>query len=284
MRALAALLLLAVPALAGCGDTPTPRDVPLEPGRAVLAGVVVDQAIRPLGGVRIDVTDAGLEATTDDDGAFQLPVPVGAHLLELSHPAFALLRQEVDVPATGVRGLVLRFTATAAEAPYSTVAKYEGFIVCSLGLSVVFSEECGEGVGTPLGRFGKQDNNAIRYDFQPESPSLKSVVLDMTWEPTSEAGRELLVLFATNWTCDPACDGDRIGTAQGPAPLLLRSDAEALSTRLQDPAVVFSTYTLARNDVSQANVVLNQRFQLFVSQFYREGAPDGYSFIASAGA
>lgn len=46
---------------------------------------------------------------------------------------------------------------------------------------------------------------------------------------------------------------------------------------------MFTTYTLARNDVTQVNAVLNQGFQLFVVQFYREAAPDGYSFIAGVG-
>jgi hypothetical protein len=271
-------------ALAGCsGGTETPVDVPLGPGRAVFAGVVVDEAIRPVAGAVVDVTDSGQETTTDDEGAFLLPVPVGSHAVEVRHAAFAPLRQAIDVPEAGARGIVLRFTFTASKAPYSTLAKYDGFVVCSLGVSLIFSEECGEGVGTPAGRFGKQGNNAIRYDFQSDSPALKTVVVEQVWEPTSDAGREMLVLLRTNWTCEPACGGDAVGegSVQGPSPLLLRVDEADLAAHLADPATVFTTYTLARNDVSQVNVLLNQGFQLFVTLFYREPAPEGYSFVAA---
>jgi hypothetical protein len=280
-------LALSAVVLAGCGAAPAKpagADVPLAPGRAVLAGVVVDQAIHPIAGAVVTVTDAGVNATTDAKGGFSLAVPVGEHVLEATHRDFAPVRQTVSVPATGTRGLVVQFSLTAAMGPYSTIAKYEGFVVCSLGASYIFSEECGEGVGTPVGRFGKQGNNAIRYDFQAESPSLKTLVVEMAWEPTSDAGRELLVLLNTNWTCEPACGGDAVGngSVQGPSPLLLRVDEADLSKPLQDPAAVFTTYTLARNGPTDVNVVLNQAFQLFVTQFYRESAPDGYSFVAAS--
>lgn len=288
MRALLAAALLAAAALAGCsgGADPQPVDIPVGSGRAVLAGVVVDEAIRPVAGALVDVTDSGLEATTDENGEFLLPVPVGDHLLEVRHEAFATIQQTVTVPDGGLRGLTLRLILPASEAPYHTVAKYDGFVVCSLGISVIFSEECGEGVGTPAGRVGKQANNAIRYDFQSESPSLKTVVVEQAWQPTSEAGREMLVIFATNWTCEPACGGDGVGdgSMQGPSPLLLRADEADLAPHLRDPATVFTTYTLARNDATQVNVLLSQGFQLFVTLFYREAAPEGYSFVGGAGA
>ena len=269
--------------LAGCqAKAPPGADVPVGSGRAVLAGVVVDEAIRPLAGAVIDVTDAGLNATAGENGEFQLPVPVGAHVLEVRHPDYAPLRQEVQVPETGLRGLTLQLTLPASQAPYASVAKFEGFVVCSLGVSVVFSEECGEGVGTPVGRFGKQANNAIRHDFRPESPSLKTVVVEQAWEPTSDAGREMLVLLNTAWTCEPACGGEAVGAGamQGPSPLLLRVDEADLAVHLADPEAVFTTYTLARNDAAQINVLLNQPFQLFVSTFYREAAPEGYSIVS----
>ncbi|HUR25544.1 MAG TPA: carboxypeptidase-like regulatory domain-containing protein [Candidatus Thermoplasmatota archaeon] len=286
MRPPLAVLVFLVSILAGCsggGDGGAgPVDIPVGAGRAVLSGVVVDESIRPVAGAVVDVTDSGLEATTDEAGEFLLPVPVGSHLLEVRHASFAPIQETVSVPETGLRGLTLRLSLSASEAPYEALLKYDGFVVCSLGISLIFSEECGEGVGTPAGRVGKQGNNAIRYDFQSESPSLKTIVVEQVWEPTSDAGREMLVIVATNWTCEPACGGDPVGAGnvQGPSPLLLRVDEADLAPHLQDPATVFTTYTLARNDVSQVNVLLNQGFQLFVTLFYREGAPEGYSFVA----
>jgi hypothetical protein len=277
---LVALLLLA----AGCSEPEAAPEPTPTAGLAFLDGVVVDQAIRPVAGALVEVAGADVSATTGSDGAFRLELAPGSHLLQASHPSYAALTQPVVLPESGLSGLVLQFTLKAAEGPYHLVTKYDGFIVCSLAASFVFSEECGEGVGTPAGRVGKQGNNAIRYDFQAESASLKTVVVEQAWEPTSDAGRELQFVFATAWTCEPACGGEAVGDggAAGPSPLLLRVDEEALAPHLADPASVFTTYTLARTGATASNLILNQPFQLFVSQFYRAAGPEGYSFVAAA--
>src|SRR5690348_14838377 len=102
--------------LAGCAK-PTATAAPglvLDAGRVALAGVVVDDAIRPLAGADVNVTDAGVNATTDANGLFLLPVPPGEHIVEVRHAGFAPLRQTVAVPATGLRGLDLQLVAGAA--------------------------------------------------------------------------------------------------------------------------------------------------------------------------
>lgn len=288
---LLAAAVLAV-SLAGCSDAPAADagdGVQVGAGEVLLEGVVVDAAIRPVPGAKVTAQAAGAaaaEATTGDDGAFAFALPPGAAVLEASHSAYAPVRHTVQLldGAGANPRVVLQFSFAASEAPYATVAKFDGFIVCSLGLSVVFSEECGAGVGTPVGRVGEQGNNAIRFDFQPDSPSLKTAIVEQAWTPTSEAGRQLAVVFATGWTCEPACGGEAVGegSVQGSSPLLLRADEADLADHLADPASVYTTYTLALTDTVAANVVLNQPFQLFVSLFYREPAPEGHSFVGAS--
>lgn len=286
MRQALVIALLAA-ALAGCSQAkaPPPHTL-LDPGEVLVQGVVVDEAIRPVPDAKV-TAGADRATTTDTDGAFELALMPGAVVLEATHPRFAPTQLAIQVASSpdGAQPpkVVLRFTFTAQQAPYTVLGKFDGYVACSLGVSVIFSEECGEGVGSPAGRFGKQGNNAIRYDFSADSPDLRTVVVEQAWEPTSEAGREMRVLFATGWTCEPACSGEAVGegSMQGPSPLLMRADEEDLEPFLADPATVFTTYTLARNDASQVNVLLNQGFQLFVSQFYRAPAPEGYSFVAS---
>ena len=282
-----AALLVAV-LVSGCtgSGAPTGPDVPVAAGEVLVSGVVVDSAIRPIAGAAVQALGTDRSATTDAEGEFQLPLAPGAVVLEATHPRFAPARLDLQVTPGFAQSVVLSFAFTVDTAPYSTLVKFDGFIVCSLGVSVIFSEECGEGVGTPVGRVGKQGNNAIRYDFQAESPELKTAVVEQVWEPTSSAGQQLSVVFATAWTCEPACGGEAVGagSVQGPSPLLLRADEEDLAPHLADPAAVFTTYTLALTDVAAANIVLNQPFQLFVSLFYRAPAPEGYSFVAGADA
>lgn len=285
MRPLLAALALAAVALGGCsgggGAGGDGADVPVEPGEVLVEGVVVDEAIRPIAGASVTVVGSDVRATSDEDGEFSFALPAGAAVIEASHPRFAAVQETVQLVAGDPVRVTLRFTFTVENAPYKSLVKYDGFVVCSVGASVIFSEECGEGVGTPVGRYGKQGNNAIRYDFTAENPSLKTIVLDMAWAPTSEAGQEMLFLFNTKWTCEPACGGDAVGagSVQGPSPLVLRVDEPDLAPHLADPATVFTVYALARNDAAQVNVLLNQPFQLFVTTFYREPAPDGYSFV-----
>lgn len=286
MRGALPWALLVATALSGCssGDGGGGTFDPVEPGEVLVEGVVVDVAIRPVAGATVSALGGGATATTDADGEFSFALPAGSIVLEATHPAFAPVQQTFEFREGEPVRAVLQFAFTASQAPYSILAKYDGFIVCSLGASVIFSEECGEGVGTPAGRVGKQGNNAIRYDFTAENPSLMTAVVEQVWEPTSDAGRDLSLVFATAWTCEPACGGEAVGagSVKGPSPLLLRADAEDLAPHLEDPATVFTTYTLALTDPVAANVVLNQPFQLFVTLFYREPAPEGYSFIAGS--
>src|SRR5687768_10408920 len=51
-------------------------------GKGSISGVVVDEAIRPVGGVKVDLTDAGLSTETDEAGLFTFAdVEPGAHFL-----------------------------------------------------------------------------------------------------------------------------------------------------------------------------------------------------------
>lgn len=229
----AALVVALALAMAGCSsadDAGADFD-PVEPGEVLVEGVVVDAAIRPVAGATVSALSGGATATTDGDGEFSFALPAGALVLEATHPAYAPVRQTIDLVEGDSVQVVLQFAFTANEAPYSIVTKYDGFIVCSLGISAIYSEECGEGVGTPVGRVGKQGNNAIRYDFTAESPSLKTVVLEMVWEPTSEAGRELLLFFATNWTCDPLAAATSSQARKGLPPSRCASTATSWQSR-----------------------------------------------------
>lgn len=287
-----ALALLALLALAGCAaDEPSGKDRPqAEPGagEGTVRGFVVDEAIRPVAGaavaVRSAVGGAGapVQAETDARGEFALALPAGAYLLEASHARFAPTRSEVQVAEGFESSVVLQFEFPAEMAPYHTTEKWDGFVVCSLSTPAFTSEECGEGVGTPAGRVGKQANNLVRHDFGVDSTDLQTLVVEVAWSPTSEAGTSLVVYTVSDWVCDPECDGNDLGTEHGTSPIHHRVDRDALLEELEQPEPEFSVFVLADDEAGAATLVLNQPFQVFVSKFYRDAAPEGFSFLQQA--
>jgi hypothetical protein len=297
------LLLLGM-ALAGCsggGGDPSEDDLP-DPGEldvtsttGGIRGVIVDQAIRPVKGAAVEIAGPDQRsAQSDDGGIFTVTgLKPGTYLLRASHPLYDTAQTSVEVVA-GEREpptVKMQLSQVVFEKPYIRSAEFKGFIVCSVGTYAFASEECGEGVGVPCiqdpvpcGRVGGQGNNQVQYDFYPESPALRSIVVEQIWTPNAEATGELYTVLATDWTCDPSCSGNELSVATGPSPLLLRADfkdGKGAGIDNVTTATRFSTFTWPNwnSDPEDANVALNQDFQLFVTMSYVLPLPEGWSYL-----
>jgi hypothetical protein len=180
--------------------------------------------------------------------------------------------------------------------PYFNTLKFDGFISCSGNYVFVLSEECGEGVGSPNTtcdeglpppcvanpvmpgqRIGHQGNNNIQFNFYVDNLNIKSMVIEQVWEPTSDAGKALYTPVSTNWACDPICDGNQITSMDGESPLYSQVAEKTLSAMNLTTNTTISTFTWA--SPSTTGVTLNQKFELFVSNFYYLAPPDGWSFV-----
>jgi hypothetical protein len=209
--------------------------------------------------------------------------------VQASHPLYDQVQQTVDVVA-GVDDpdpVKLQLTQVITADPYTYTTKYEGFIVCSLNavfpvVGGVLSEECGEGVGVPgVGRVGGQDGNNVQYDFFVDGPLIQTLVVEMVWEPTSQAGTALYTPVSLGWVCDPFCGGtETLGTLEGSSPLHLAIGPETLNPLNLSTEEVISTFTWASPDTTPIGVTLNQDYEIFVTHFYVLPSPEGWSFVA----
>lgn len=282
------------PATGDGGPGPGPDEVP--PGG--IAGVVVDEAVRPIAGATVELTDLGRTTETDEGGVFVFEdVPAGSHFLRASHPLFDSVQQAIEV-AEGEEAPTARIQLTRVifAQPYAAIQKFDGYVVCSIGFFVYASEECGEGVGVPcevpeLGcsRVGGQGNNHAQWDFYLDGPFIATLVVEMTWEPTSPTLTEFELNVANDWTCDPFCNGKQLNVTRGVAPLYATVDfPRDLEDKAGNPVNLtadtrFSTFVWpnwGHGDPQQLDVALNQPFTQFATAFYYLPAEPGWSFLA----
>ena len=329
-KTLLACFLLAALALAGCATGGSPEDrqaeqlaegapeVEVTETTGGIRGVVVDDAIRPIEGATVEVMSTDKKIVTDETGLFVFSgLDAGTYFVKAGHPLYDVQQQSVEVVAGVAEPAPVKFLLTRVilANPYLTTEKFDGFIVCSAGHSEIgYSEECGEGAGSPADscfiidhppqcvanpvnpgeRIGGQGNNYVQYDFTIENFDVKTIIVELSWEPTSEAGQELLTYVSTNWLCDPFCGGNVFVDGGGPSPLLLRADNATLEEMISEgtmntsaPITVFTWANPYASDpatgmVPMATVVLNQAYQVFVTKSYYLPLPPEWSFIAAS--
>ena len=312
MKTLLACLLLTAFVLAGCasgGEEPNVDELAGEaPELEVTAttggirGVVVDEAVRPIKGATVEVMSTDKTMETTESGLFAFSgLEAGTYFIKASHPLYDVQQQNVEVVAGVAEPAPVKFLLTRVifANPYLTTEKFDGYIVCSAGQADVgYSEECGEGAGVPCvqppapcGRVGGQGNNQVQYDFTVDNMDLRTIVVELSWEPTSEAGKELLTYVSTQWVCDPFCGGNVFANGGSASPLFLRAEAENGTIGGEDfnttePFTVFTwanPYAMDPTGTTNApTVVLNQPYQAFVTKSYYLPLPADWSFIAGS--
>lgn len=288
-------------------DTPTVQATATTGG---IRGVVVDDTITPIKGAVIEILNTEKAYTTAEDGLFAISgLEPGTYFIKASHPLYSEAQQSADVVA-GVDdppAIKMQLVRTIFAEPYLQTLSFEGFIACSTNIILVaYSEECGQGVGSPEDscflvnhppscvpnpvmpgqRIGQQPGNNPQFDFTV-SVGINTTILEIIWTATSEAGKAFYSPVSTNWLCDPFCGGNRIIELNGESPLYGRfeSDVEELDPTIyvydETPISVF-TWAAMNEENPAAAVLLNQKYQVFVTNFYYVPAPEGWSFVAGS--
>src|SRR5205085_3382743 len=127
---------------------------------------------------------------------------------------------------------------------------------------------------------------------------VKTLVVEMTWDPTSSTLKEFQLNVGNDWTCDPTCNGNPLNVTGGPSPLYATVDfPQNLTNKALEPIELdsntrFSTFIWPNwgcadfsvstdpDCLQQLNVAVNQPFQQFATAFYYLPAPPGWSFLA----
>ncbi len=224
------LLTAACLLLAGCAGTNPDAtndglgdldfgDVQATDTTGLIRGVAIDEAIRPLAGVLVNITGTPHSKTTGDDGSFAFAgLEPGTYFLQASKSGFETIQSSVDVLA-GVdepRIVKIQLVADPSTAPRATTYRLEGFIECSVR-PMVMGQQCG---------FSSSDVVHAEWDLEGVPELIQS---EMLWASTQAAGDELSLAIRCLPNADPAekCqDGQRtVVRAEGHSPQVARINA-----------------------------------------------------------
>lgn len=223
--------------VAGCfggASTPALGDDGTRAGNGVLLGVVVDDAIRPLGGATVNLTGGGvlLNATTTDDGRFRFPdLEPGTYVVRASKPYYSPHEQAVvvlaDVPDPDIVRFQLVFEPDAL--PFAQMYKHEGYHECGTSSMRVCSNVniatwivvCGQTGGAVC--MGNVTNDASVF-FQDIDGAPTFVQAELFWDATTSVGEELVLLIGGG-TAEELKAGVGLpayNRTEGPSPLMVR--------------------------------------------------------------
>lgn len=292
--AVALATLLSV--LAGCaGDGGSEAD-PAEPAfeelaleatatTGVLRGVVVDEAVRPVGGAEVRVTNGGRNTTTTADGLFGFAnMEPGTYFLAVSKPGFFAVQQSAEVVAGDSEPPVVKvlLKVDATYQPYVTSFLNEGWIECTTSVLVlcgapntlepIMCEEYGA-------CYGNLTNDRFTWNFYYE-PNMTWLQTEMAWESSQALSPDLGLEMETLAT---GCEADDYYFFQGgPSPIVWAVNgsviAETEATLGPDCPVYYSVFA-GGNAGYPVGFTVQQRFNAYSFAFYSYAPPEGWSFV-----
>jgi hypothetical protein len=287
MKGLAVAMLAAL-MLAGCAaNTPaepepaadfTELDLAPTATTGIIRGIVVDEAIRPVGGVTVTLqTDTGpREAKSTEDGVFGYDgLPGGTYFLTAAKPGYVGAQVSTEVvpgvaepPITKI--LLILDPATA---PYVTTIVWNGFIECSMRAGVPPGT-----TGTGVNACNDVANQDVNFPVTVEGlPSL--IQGELVWEDTQSLGSGLSFVVGPH-----SCADVKWNRADGPSTLVLQlneSDLEDEDDFAEDSGLCYRVFSWTADEAANlGGLVLSQRFDAYFHIFYNFLPPEGWKFSA----
>jgi hypothetical protein len=282
---LAALLAFGI-LLAGCSQGAETPSAAVEDGAADgvdLEGVVVDDAIRPLEGVRVEL-DGAANTTTDAKGEFRFAgVAAGAHVVRATKGGFADTVAQADVRSGEDPPLLkLVLIPDLSTLTYAETQSIEGYVECGMyGASFRYAT-CGTGNVASLiacSTFNVCLGNVTEDRYivvQKLARQPDFLVAEVVWTPTQALGEKLQVYVggATAEDLAAASTHDYNGTI-GPSPLYVTMN----KTDLADSGIGVDAYFLSQTFAAPTlkpcdfgacgvGLVVQQRFTYYLTSFF----------------
>jgi hypothetical protein len=308
MRPLLAAALLLAALLAGCSGEGQggPAVVEATATTGVLRGVVVDEAIRPLLGVVVQLAlhdGTAANVTTMDDGAFAFAgLEPGGYLVTATKLGFvdgsvsANVTAGVDEP----EGVRMQLLTDVLNTPAIEGYSFNGFLQCSVAALVVRVAACNPDESAQpacqppvdvCAQAGNLTNDEFMAVHSISKQSVRFLQSELVWAPTSEAASQLRALPGSR---DPASGQiNDYRPFEGPSPLVMPM-AGAVAQGLfigngKDLVVrVFSGYVNGTAPPAclpspvgcpwGVGASYEQKFQVFTHAFFGFEPPVGWQF------
>jgi hypothetical protein len=227
-------------------DLPEEQQPAADDIRGAVSGIVVNEAIFPVPNATVAVRDRDYQATTDADGKFVFEdMPPGLYTLTVRMDGYADGLGTVNVKSGLVTKSILQIQHLPVRDPYHTTIK----------TSVLYNEVDALWSGVP--------DQLVAFDLQPST-----VVLEAVWTGTVDTGFEDFLQYEVHPESDP--EAEVFGA--GPNPLRVQFDADFFPRG--EYAIRYNVYP------SILSVSVESRGDLFLTIFYVEPAPDGWSLAA----
>ena len=267
----AGLIVAAV--LAGCSESPSGSNVPtalevadvdVDPASRLgaIAGVVVDEAIRPIGNASVRVQGLDLNLTTGADGLFSVAdLEPGVHFVSVSADGFLPTQTSTEVLAGQVSNVRFLLQVDPTPQPFHQTIKFDGFVDASAPLvsysaAIVTVDVLNMSLCSCVWRF--------------DSGNATTIVFEMVWESSGDPPNEPADLYYQMYEEDKS--GITIQSEYVTSPYVVHVDREALWGNW--------TYFRVHFGGSSNWVNVNQPFTAFATFFYNGEAPDGWSIVA----
>ena len=291
MRVVCVAAVLALVTLAGCAEDSGSDDGPEQTAvddelkatddTGVIRGVVVDETVTPVVGATVKLLGPGLSTTSTEDGSFGFSeLDPGTYFMEVSKPGYDSVQSSAEVVAGVDRPGILRVLMTRNETstPYVSISQFNGNLRCGIASPAV-SFGCSVVRGTE-DLVGEYNGEVKEFDVIPDW-----IQVEMFWESTQPAGESLYVGIRH------CCDNEQLGPtagSRGPSPqtvwanktaLLEHDDGAVVEDGVELSAFPAGLEALQENGV-RAGVILDQKFEWFVIQFFNFTPDEGWTFIA----
>jgi hypothetical protein len=262
-------------------------------GSGVIDGLVVDDAIRPLAGARIEL-DGAANQTTGPDGLFRFDgVATGAHVVRASLAGYADAVTQVIVTTAGDQPLVkLQLLTDLSDVAFAEVQKIDGYVECGTDTVNRYFAACGTGnvasfiacAQTGVCQGNVSSDRYIVIQWFDRTPSFLTV--EVAWTPTQDLGRSLAVWLgsATKEQLQFYPETPSVwNRTEGGSPLYGTMNA----TMLADSGIGDDSWFLAQvfaGDAGQTGpvalgVVAQQRFEMFFTSFFGYEPPGDWRFV-----
>lgn len=223
-----------------------------------IAGIVVDETITPIAGANISIQNSALWTLSDEDGGFAFEdVPPGVYFLEATSTQHSTTATSVEVKAGELsKARVLMKTEFRPE-PYLNTVKHDGFV----------------GLWLPGPSYVVQllypDENICDCQMQiyPDG-NITDFVFEAFWDATVTVPE----LDQMSWELDSYI-GDSLDHQEGEyaeSPIYGMVPRETYSAQA-DNWLARVTPGIA------AGFYIQQRYEMFVTSFHIDDAPDGWS-------
>ncbi len=285
MRAVIVAVAMAVVALAGCAEETMPVqddefseefDEELEATKdtGIIRGVVVDDTITPVAGVKVNLVGQSKSTETNAEGQFGFgDLEPGSYFVKVNKAGFSSVQQSVDVVAGVEKPPVVRVLIERIPGfdPYMKLQTYNGFYQCGTSVLVV----CGA-PNILLGDGTTDDTSTptIYYDADPDF-----VQTEMVWRSTQALSPEL---YFEMEALDSGCTGGTFFTnAEGESPIKASVGNESLREHNVNPddCGIYHSVFAGGAQGTPVGFSLEQKFTWYISEFHDYLPPEDWWFI-----